>query len=94
MNITIVWQLVAIASALLGIANLIWMWLAQMRQPGEKAIGDRRRLTVPADDIVEAGRIDWAIPASTEPGPYRVAMSVRSADGELLNENHTDVTVR
>ncbi|WP_454278950.1 hypothetical protein [Sphingomonas sp. Marseille-Q8236] len=38
MNITIVWQLVAIASALLGIANLIWMWLAQMRQPSEKAI--------------------------------------------------------
>ena len=69
-------------------------WEVTALETGEMAIGDRRRLTVPADDIVEAGRIDWAIPASTEPGPYRVAMSVRSADGELLNENHTDVTVR
>jgi hypothetical protein len=49
---------------------------------------------VPADDVVEAARIDWAIPASAAPGPYRVAMSVRSADGELLNDNLTDVAVR
>ncbi len=43
MNITIVWQLVAIASALLGIANLVWMWMAQARQPSEKAIQELQK---------------------------------------------------
>jgi beta-mannosidase len=69
-------------------------WEVTALETGEMAIGDRRRLTVPADDVVEAARIDWAIPASAAPGPYRVAMSVRSADGELLNDNLTDVAVR
>ncbi|QPT09861.1 DUF2730 family protein [Sphingomonas paucimobilis] len=54
MNITIVWQLVAIASALLGIANLIWMWLAQMRQPGEKAIQELQKLCQGLDSEGEA----------------------------------------
>jgi len=69
-------------------------WEVTALGPGEVAIGDRRRLNVSADDVVEAGRIDWEIPVSAEPGAYRVAMSVQSADGELLHGNHTDVTVR
>jgi beta-mannosidase len=69
-------------------------WKVTELETSDVATGDRRRLTVPADDVVEAARVDWTIPASAAPGPYRVAMSVRDADGELLSENHTDVTVR
>jgi hypothetical protein len=69
-------------------------WDVTALETGEVALGDRLRLLVPADDVVEAARIDWAIPASAAPGPYRVSMSVRSADGELLSQNRTDVTVR
>jgi beta-mannosidase len=57
-------------------------------------LNDLRRLTVPDDDVAEVARIDWAIPVSTDPGPYRVEMSIRAGDGAVLSENHTDVTVR
>ncbi len=69
-------------------------WDVTALDTGEVASGGRSRLTVPADDVLEAARIDWRIPASAATGPYRVAMSVRDGRGEVLSENHTDVMVR
>ncbi len=51
-------------------------------------------MTVPADAACEVDRIDWPIPATVQPGTYRVTMEVLGSDGESLSTNETDITVR
>jgi beta-mannosidase len=50
--------------------------------------------TIPADAAHAADRIVWKIPASLQPGAYRIEMEVEDRDGRLLSSNATDITVR
>lgn len=69
-------------------------WRIEHVDTGDVVLENVVTARLPEDSLVEGDRIRWTIPAGVVAGPYRVAMDVVGADGEVLSKNHTDITVR
>jgi hypothetical protein len=67
-------------------------WDVTEIETGSTVLTGSEPITLPADGVVDAGRIDWAIPPDARRGPYRVSTQVLVADGSF-SVNATDITV-
>jgi len=58
---------------------------------------ETKRLPLPrieAPSVLDLGAVELPVPNLTESGLRRLAMEIRSADGELLAQNHIDLAVQ
>jgi beta-mannosidase len=71
----------------------VW-WRIGRVDTGEAVQEDSIVATVPPDAAEAVDTISWQIPATTEPGDYRVDMRAIGRDGQILSTNSTEITVR